>query len=254
MQFHREENRKIRAHEEKFKDMVARWDVKTKDSPFRVNQLDQEERRLNARANREYNKSVEDYRNETIDNMIGTRRFDVYNKDTAHLVNDNKVKLALALRKQVDDNAIVKRERSTLDQMIDIQYSEMKQKFPAVEEFQSIVIVNHNSSPFRKGKQGLNCGLSFSSSTSRGTGSNVLNRTMTRGGSSKQSTMSIRSGNNSASGSHSTVDKTLSHDASCASLESGSGSIYRPPPGNAAELFSQELDARFEGFDKFSET
>ncbi len=247
-QFHQEENRKIRAHENKFKDMVARWDVKTKDSPFRVNQFEKEERRLRAVAKREYNKSVEDYRNETIDSMIGTRRFDAYNIDTAYLVDDSTVKLALALRKQVNDNAIVKRERGTLDQMIDIQYSEMKQKFPTVEEFQSIVTTTSNGVPFHKGKAGLNGGRSFSSSSSRGGSHQSVpltstKRTLTGSGSN------IINGKHSSATSRNSSPSVVSHNASFGdlnSLESGSGSIYRPPPPNAVAVFARELDAQFD--------
>src|SRR4051812_33223027 len=124
--------------------MIARWDEKTKNSPFRLNCVDHEENRMTAWDNMTIRKQQTLQRNNTLKNMIGTSKFDVCSGDKVALFDgQNDVMLALALRRHTSDRNIVYKERSTLNQMIDTEFNEMRTKFPEIPGLGDIPLVSN---------------------------------------------------------------------------------------------------------------
>ncbi len=215
--------------------MIHRWDVKTKNSPFRVNMVEKEETRMANWENREYRKQLAEDKDRLIDSMIGNKKFDACSKDTVSKVfqNQQDVQLALALRKHVSDKGIVYRERTALDQMTDIEFCEMRHKFPNIE-FNGIATLTSSkgSRPAGSGRGGGSDGYSGVSSANNSTAGGTRNR----GGNavSAGSALEEQSRRNSFGSRAETYD----------SRETGSGSVYRPPTFDT-EAFDRELETDF---------
>jgi hypothetical protein len=229
--------------------MIHRWDLKTKNSPFRLNCVAHEENRMAVWDDMEYRKQQTHDRNETLKNMIGTSKFDVCSKDKIQVFDDqNEVLLALALRRQTSDRRIVGHERSTLNQMIDLEFCDMSNKFPQIPALRSIVMSSRNHmtegcSSRDNNSRGMSrdrLGLSRSSATNSKGRNDSQHRSRSPPGKGRG-----RGGGRDASSSRRSADSSVMGGSLTDSLESGSGSIYKPPVLNPAEKFGRELDLSF---------
>lgn len=180
-------------------------------------------------------------RNEALRNMIGTKKFDICSKDKIQVFEDqNEVLLALALRRQTSDRRVVSCERDTLDQMIDIEFCDMSKKFPQIPALRSLVMSSRGDQ-IQEGfsRDGLSRGSTTHSkarSGSQNRSKSPFRKSDNRSGVRRTDALSRRSADGSAMG---------GSFADTNSLESGSGSIYKPPALNPAEKFGRELDRCF---------
>jgi hypothetical protein len=180
--------------------------------------------------------------------MIGTSKFDVCSKDKIQVFdNQHEVLLALALRRQTSDRRIVGHERSTLDQMIDIEFCDMSNKFPQIPALRSIVMSSRNQVTEGSSRDNSRSTSRERHGPSRGSTTNGKNRNSGQHHSRSPPTKGSggRGGVRDVSSLRRSADSSVMGGSWNDSLESGSGSIYKPPALNPAEKFGRELDLSF---------
>lgn len=131
----REELQKLRNNENSRKNMIARWKEKTKNNPFSADLRKIEETRCAKKEEKERKMDYHRFKIQTINSMIGTTKFDICSQDMLEVFkSDETTKLALELRKFSRDKEVIRRERTTLVQLMDQELQEVKSRFPAVAE------------------------------------------------------------------------------------------------------------------------
>jgi hypothetical protein len=125
--------------------MIHRWQLKTSESPFRLdlNKLDNERKLL--LNEKENNRRMEQDKINMMKNMTGTLKFDIFDKEMIESFEDIETQLSLELRKDINDSKVISMEQRQLNNLIENEINVAYRKFPSMYPYHNSIYDENNS-------------------------------------------------------------------------------------------------------------